>query len=268
MGFISDALQSGSVLLREGLEAILVIAALAAFLRKAGADGAIRWLYVGALGGILASLAAAAAFEAFFDGTHDDRIEAVVLVFAAAMMLYMSGWLFLRQNPAAWTADLKHAATSVGPRATLSMAMIAFLAVLREGAETALFLHATARTSSGWTLGILSGIGVAFVILILLVVAIVWLAVRLPLRPMFIATSAFLFLMGLKFIGAAIQECQEQVLLPVHPADLPRWLIDLGLNPSWEALSAQVLIAAVAFLGLLVMLRVRPAPMGQHGTIH
>ncbi|MDX2204737.1 MAG: FTR1 family protein [Hyphomicrobiaceae bacterium] len=259
MGFISDALQSGSVLLREGLEAILVIAALAAFLRKAGAGRAIAWLYAGALAGIVASLFAAAAFEAFFDGMHDDRIEAAVLIFAAAMMLYMSGWLYLRQDPAAWTSDLRHAATTIGPRATLSMATIAFLAVLREGAETALFLHAMARTSNGWTLGILTGMGVASLALVLLVIAIVWLAVRLPLRPMFLVTSAFLFVMGLKFVGAAIQECQEQVLLPVHPADVPRWLIDLGLNPSWEALSTQALIGTAALLGLLAAQRTRAA---------
>ncbi len=137
------------------------------------------------------------------------------------------------------------------------MAVIAFLAVLREGAETALFLHATARTSNGWTVGIIAGIAVAFLMLVLLVIAIVWLAVRLPLRPMFIATSAFLFVMGLKFIGAAIQECQEQVILPVHPADVPRWLIDLGINPSWEALSLQLVVAAAAALGLLAMQRAR-----------
>ncbi len=259
MNFLSEALQSGSVLVREGLEAILVIAALAAFLRKSGAERSIGWLYGGAIAGVVASLFVAALFEMFFGGVHDDRVEALVLVFAAVMMLYMSGWLFLRQNAAAWTAELKQKAGAIGTGATLSMAMIAFLAVLREGAETALFLHATARTASGWSAGIVTGIVVAFAILMLLVLAIVWLAVRLPLRPMFVVTSAFLFVMGLKFVGAAIQECQEQVLVPMHPADVPRWLIDLGLNPSWEALSAQLLIALVAALGVATTLRMRPA---------
>ncbi|MDP4376065.1 hypothetical protein QSH65_24750, partial [Escherichia coli] len=64
---------------------------------------------------------------------------------------------------------------------------------------------------------------------------------------------------GLKFIGAAIQECQEQVLLPMHPADVPHWLIDAGINPSWEALSMQLLVAAVAALGLLAMQKTRTA---------
>lgn len=259
MAFYTDAMQAMSVLLREGLEAILVIAALAAFLRKAGAERSVRWLYIGAVAGVLASIAAAAVFEAFFGGVHDDRVEAVVLIVAAGLMLYVSGWLYLKQDPAAWTADLKHAASAaIGTRTTLSLALIAFLAVLREGAETVLFLHAIVRTANGWTPGIIGGIAVASVLLVVLVIAIVWLAVRLPLRPMFIVTSAFLFVMGLRFIGAAVQECQEQLLLPVHPADVPRWLIDAGINPTWEALGVQLVVMAVAAVGLLVSQRMRP----------
>ena len=145
----------------------------------------------------------------------------------------------------------------------LSMALIAFLAVLREGAETALFLHATARAANGWNAGILAGMGGALVLLVGLVITIVWLAVRLPLRPMFLVTSAFLFVMGLKFIGAAIQEFQEQVMVPVHPADVPRWAIDLGVNPSWEALGTQLVVVAVAAVGLFAATRARPQPVAR-----
>lgn len=256
---LSEAMQSGSVLLREGLEAILVIAALAAFLRKAHAHAAVIWLYAGAIAGVMVSVILAAVFEAYFGGIHDDRVEAAILIVAAAMMLYMSGWLFLRQDPAGWTSELKEkAAAAIGARTMVSMALIAFLAVLREGAETALFLHATARAANGWSVGILTGMAVALALLVVLVIAIVWLAVRLPLRPMFVATSAFLFVMGLKFIGAAIQECQEQVIVPVHPADVPRWAIDLGINPSWEALGAQLVVLAMAAIGLFAATRARP----------
>ncbi len=104
--------------------------------------------------------------------------------------------------------------------------------------------------------------GTALVLLVVLVIAIVWLAVRLPLRPMFVVTSAFLFVMGLKFIGAAIQECQEQVMVPFHPADVPRWAIDLGINPSWEALGTQLVVVAIAGIGLLAATRMRPVQAG------
>lgn len=254
MTAFASALQSGSILLREGLEALLVIAALAAFLRKAEAGGFIKWLYTGAIAAIAASFAGAVVLELYFGGMHDDRIEAVVMAVAAVLMLYMSGWLFLKQNPAAWTSDLKGAAERAISRGTaLSMAAIAFLAVFREGAETVLFLHAAARTAGGWSVGLVGGIAAAAAILAVLFIAIEWLAVRLPLRPVFIATSAFLFVMGLRFVGAAIQECQEQVLVPVHGANLPQWLVDLGFNPSWEAIGTQVGVALIAIAGTLAL---------------
>jgi high-affinity iron transporter len=258
MNTISIAFQSGSILLREGLEAMLVIAALAAFLRKAGANEHLKWLYGGALVAIAASIGAAALLERYFGGMHDDRIEAVVMFVAAGLMLYMSGWLFLRQKPAAWTAELKQAADRAITRGTtISLAVLAFLSVFREGAEAVLFLHATARSTGGWGLGLMIGLVVAAAALVALFIVMQWLAYRLPLKPVFIATSAFLFVMGLRFIGLGIQECQEQVIVPVHSVSLPQWLIDVGLNPSWEAIGTQAVVGAIAVLSTLGLMRMR-----------
>ena len=105
MNEVSAALQSGLILLREGLEALLVIAALAAFLKRAGVPEKVKPLYLGAGLAILASFGAAVVFELFFGGEHNDFMEAGVMVIAAALMLYMSGWLFLRQDPKAWMAS-------------------------------------------------------------------------------------------------------------------------------------------------------------------
>jgi high-affinity iron transporter len=72
------------------------------------------------------------------------------------------------------------------------------------------------------------------------------LAMMLPLRPVFLVTSAFLFIMGLRFVGAALQELQERTVVSYTPATLPDWLVSLGFNPSWEAIGAQFAIAAIA----------------------
>ncbi len=85
------------------------------------------------------------------------------------------------------------------------------------------------------------------------------LAFKLPLKPVFIATSALLFIMGLRFIGPAIQECQEQVSFPVHSVPLPQGLIDIGLNPSWEAIGAQAAAGALAVLSTAWLMRLRVA---------
>jgi high-affinity iron transporter len=260
MNALSEALQSGSILLREGLEALLVIAALAGFLTRAGVPEKVKALYVGAGLAILASFAAAVVFELFFEGEHNDFVEAGVMVIAAVLMLYMSGWMYLKQDPKAWLGDLRRSAErALDSGATISLGLIAFLAVFREGGETILFLHALAKTSGGWTFGLIAGLVVAAVCLVAIFYAIEKLAVMLPLRPVFLVTSAFLFLMGLRFIGGAIQELQEQTVVPYTAAPIPHWLEQLGVNPTWEAIGAQLVIAAIAVASTLAMRLRQPA---------
>jgi high-affinity iron transporter len=260
MNALSEALQSGTILLREGLEALLVIAALAAFLNRAGFPEKVRSLYVGAGLAILASLGAAVVFELFFEGEHNDFVEAGVMVVAAVLMLYMSGWLYLKQDPKAWMSDLKRSAQrALDSGTTISLGLIAFLAVFREGGETVLFLHALAKTSGGWTFGLIAGLVVAAACLVAIFYVIEKLAVMLPLRPVFLVTSAFLFLMGLRFIGGAIQELQEQTVVSYTAAPVPHWLEQLGVNPTWEAIGTQLVIAAIAVASTLLLKFRRPS---------
>jgi high-affinity iron transporter len=259
---ISVALQSASILLREGVEAMLVIAALAAFVRRSGAVAELKAIYLGATLAILASVLAALVFDVYLGGAHDDRLEAIVMLLVSVLMLYMSGWLFLRQNPAAWSATLRHQAErAISAGTSFSLGSIAFLAVFREGGETVLFLHALARSSGGWNAGLGAGLLAALLGLLALYAAMQWLAFRLPLRPVFVLTSAFLFLMGLRFIGGAVQELQEQALLSYDDVTVPDWLVSLGINPTWEALAAQFAVAAIAVASMLAMYHRRPAGM-------
>jgi high-affinity iron transporter len=252
MNDFAAALQSGSILLREGLEAMLVIAALAAFLRRIGALRQVKELYLGAIAAVVASIGAAVVFEIYFNGAHDDRLEAAVMIIASGLMLYMSGWLFLRQDASSWQTHVQRSAEQAVSRGTvLSIALIAFLAVFREGAETLLFLHALAGSSGGWSRGLLVGIIGAAVCLIGIFATMQWVALRLPLRTFFLATSAFLFIMGLHLIGGAVQEFQEQLLIPYDMISAPEWIISLGINPTWEAMGAQLIVAAVAAVSML-----------------
>ncbi|MCB1384002.1 MAG: FTR1 family protein [Notoacmeibacter sp.] len=248
MTMTSAALESGLILFREGLEALLVISALAAFLNRAGLGTRVRHLYVGVALAVLASIAAAVAFEVFLGGAHDDRMEAIVMVVAALLMFYMSGWLFLKQDPRAWQATLRALADhAVSAGTTLSLVLIAFLAVFREGAETVLFLHAGATAADGWSYGFWAGLAGATACLALIWIAIDAFAARLPLRAIFLATSAFLFWMGLKFIGGAVKELQEMQLLAYDEMDLPAMIANSGINPTWEAIIPQLFIVGIAF---------------------
>ncbi len=246
------ALQSGAILLREGLEAILIVTALAAALRRGGSFVALTALYIGSFLAVLASIVAAFIFELYFDGAHNDFLEAIVMIVASALMIYMSGWLFLRQDPRAWKKEIDQTAQkALDSGAQWSLGLIAFLAVFREGAETVLFLQALAHSHSGWNPSLIAGLLAAFAALGAIYWAMQLLALRIPLRPLFMVTSAFLFVMGLRFIGGAIQELQEQTLVPVDVANVPDWAIFLGLNPSWEAIGTQLVIALIAVVSLV-----------------
>jgi high-affinity iron transporter len=243
--------QAAVILLREGLEALLVVAALAAYLSKAGASERLTALYAGAAVAVAASLVAAWLFQTLNDGAHNDILEAAVILAAAALMLYVSGWLLVRQDPRAWQAYLRQRADGALAKGTgLAIAMLAFLAVFREGAETVLFVYTLASTSGGWSAGLFAGLAAAAVGLVVLFFCINFVATRVPLRAVFLVTSAFLFVMAIKFIGDAITEFQEQLLVPSDPVMSMAWLLDIGFNPTLEALAAQgavIVLAVISF---------------------
>lgn len=247
----SSFFEAATILLREGLEAMLVIAALAAYLTKVGAGEKLSALYAGAGAAVMASIAAAWVFEQFYGGAHNDLMEGCVILLSAGLMFYVSGWLFVKQDPRQWQAYLKTHTDRVVAGGTLyAVATLAFLAVFREGAETVLFLHALSKTSGGWGPSLIAGVLAASVILVGLYAIISQTTRRLPLRAVFLVTSGFLFLMGLKFIGQGLQEFQEQALVPFDVAPGADTLSWLGLNPTWEALGLQILVLAVAILGV------------------
>lgn len=235
---------------------MLVIAALAAYLDKAGARSRLPALYGGALLAIVASLIAAFLFAMYNNGDHNDLVEGITMLIAAALMLYVSGWLLVRQDPAAYQRMLKEQADAALAKSTgFAVAALAFLAVFREGAETVLFVHALAKTAGGYSFELIAGLLAAAALLVVIYYFINIIARRIPLRPLFIITSAFLFVMALKFIGQAMQEFQEQQFVSFTPINNSAWMENIGLNPTWEAVSAQLAVVVLAVLTYLILSR-------------
>ena len=106
----SAFIQAAVILLREGLEAMLVIAALAGYLTRSGAGHRIQALYGGALAAVAASIVAAWLFAVLNSGEHSDIMEGIIILFAAGLMLYVSGWLMVKQDPRGWQDYLAHKA--------------------------------------------------------------------------------------------------------------------------------------------------------------
>jgi high-affinity iron transporter len=243
----SAFIQAAVILLREGLEAMLVIAALAGYLTKAGSSHRIQALYGGALAAVGASIIAAWLFAVLNSGEHSDVLEGIIILVAASLMLYVSGWLMVKQDPRGWQDYLANKADSALAQDTVwAVAALAFLAVFREGAETVLFINALATTEGGWSVSLFAGLGAATIGLVVLFYFINMIAQKIPLRRLFIITSAFLFAMAIKFIGEAVQEFQEQAIIPVTEVKGSGFLGAIGLNPSMEALSIQLLVILFA----------------------
>lgn len=235
---------------------MLVIAALAGYLRKVGGSHRVKALYAGALAAVGASIIAAWLFAVLNSGEHSDVLEGCVILVAAGLMLYVSGWLMVKQDPRGWQDYLATKADNALAQDTAwAVGLLAFLAVFREGAETVLFVNALAVTEGGWSAGLFAGLVAATAGLAVLFYFINLIAQKLPLRPLFIVTSAFLFFMGIKFIGEAIQEFQEQSLVTVTDMKGAGWLQSLGLNPTVEALSAQVLVILFALATFSIVQR-------------
>src|ERR1700709_87039 len=233
----SAFIQAAVILLREGLEAMLVIAALAGYLTKAGAGHRINALYGGALAAMGASIVTAWLFAVLNSGEHSDVLEGIIIRIAAGLMLYVSGWLMVKQDPRGWQDYLAHKAdNALAQDTTWAVAALAFLAVFREGAETVLFINALASAEGGWSAGLFAGLGVATAGLVVLFYFINLIAQKIPLRPLFIITSAFLFAMVVKFFGEAGQAFQEQQILPFTHLKSVKWVLAARLHPSLDAL--------------------------------
>ena len=249
---------AASILLREGLEALLIVAALLAVVRRSGERRQQTWVWGGVAAGLLASLAVAVALTVIFrglaTGSNRETLEGITALVAAGMLFYVSYWLHRKSHLGAWQGYL-HAKTSaaLATGRVFSLGLLAFLAVFREGAETVLFYAGMAASIQPQDL--LLGLSLATLVLIVLGVLVLHLGVRIPMRPFFLVTSALVFYLGFKFIGTGIHALQVAEVLPASPTPFLLNVDLLGLFPTWETLIPQLLVLVAAAVVVLVTSR-------------
>ncbi|MDY7991762.1 FTR1 family protein [Paenibacillus polymyxa] len=233
------------ILLREGLEAILVLAALLAYAKKSGEAVAGRWIWAGAgtglvLSGILAvlftTLVAAAA-----SGSMRELLEGVTGLVAVVLMLTVGSWLHSKSNAAAWNRFVENSVGNALARGSLwSLFAVSALAILREGAETAIFYIGMAPAIE--TSQLLLGISSATVVLIILAFAIIKFSVRLPIRAFFLTATVLIYYLVFRFLGESIHSLQVAGKLPGHTASSLPSISWLGMYPTWETFVPQIAV--------------------------
>ena len=237
------------ILLREGLEAVLVLAAILALLIKAGRRDALPYVHAGwvaalALGGCTWFVAS---YVIALSGSTREVTEGVTALVAAVLLVYMGFWMHNKIYADRWRTFLQdQLSDALSARTMWALALVSFLAVYREAFETVFFYQALWTQAAPAYAPVLGGLLAAAVALIILGWLILRGSIRLPLGLFFGATSVLLVLLAVIFVGKGIAALQEAGALPVDPVNFPS-IPALGLYPNLLGLVLQtVLILIIA----------------------
>ena len=251
-------LQAFLILLREGIEAILVLVGIIAYLGRAGHEKELSTVYNWAIAGIIMSFVTAYLFVEVLDnttttGSGREIIEGCTALFAVLVLLGTSAWMGGKSNAKAWKSYIdKQVQLTLSTGKSRALGAAVFLAVYREGAEVILFYQALFNNAVGDVDMIWAGFVTACVALALIFFLMQRGALRIPIGPFFKVTSAFMFILAVTFLGGGLKELQEADVISTSVIEaVPVPSIDLlGLYPTYETIVPQILLilAAVAMV--------------------
>ena len=232
------------ILLREGLEAILVLAALISMLVKTGRRKDLRYIHLGWVSALVMGLGTwyMANGVLAITGAGRELTEGVTALIAAGMLLYVGFWLHNQTNAQQWQQYVRTKVTaSLSTGAIWGLCLIAFFAVYREVFETVLFYQSLWVGAQGEDErnGIVGGLALGAVILGILAWLIMRYSVRLPLKAFFQVNMVLMFLLALVLAGKGIAAIQEAGSFPIDPVNIPQIPL-LGIYPSWESIGVQL----------------------------
>ena len=233
------------IIVREGLEAILVLAGMAAFLKRTGRGEGLKWLHGGWIGaialGVFTWWIATALIEV--SGAQREVTEGVTALLASAVLLYVGFWLHSKSAGQRWNAFIKSQVSGALGKGTLwGLSAISFLAVYREVFETVLFYQAL--IAQGAATAVLSGFAVGCAVLVALSLLIVRFSAKLPLGIFFGVSSVLLALMAVVFAGQGVAALQAAGKLPSDPVNFPTLPL-LGIYPNAQGLLLQLVLVGL-----------------------
>ncbi len=269
-GFAAPALAFGfsfTILFREGLEAVLLIAVLLGSLEAARAANYRRplaWGVIGAVGATAVTFGLAT-FVIDIAPVNREVLEAVTALLAVAVLFGVSFWLVSRLEQRRWMEFMRaRTASAVAAGGALAFAGLGFTAVYREGFETVLFYQALTLFAEGLILWIALGAAAAALALVGVGYAIFGLGRKLPLKPLLIGGVSVLLLLSVAFAGNAVRSLQEVDVMDASPieggwARLPVFLAELtGIHPTTQGIAVQIALLAVYALGAAYVFAWRP----------
>ncbi|NIK72052.1 FTR1 family protein [Paenibacillus sp. BK720] len=257
------AWDAGMILLREGLEAILVLAALLAYLKRTDNQSKNVWVWSGVWTGLLLSIALAVLLTTVIAeataGSAREAMEGITGLVSVLLMLSVGNWLHKKSNLQAWNKFIDDRMGNALAKGSLwSLFIVSGLAILREGAETTIFYIGMAGSID--PVQMILGIGVTFLLLLIIGFAIIRFSAKLPIRPFFLTASALIYYLVVRFLGESIHSLQVASWLPAHSSDSLAAIGFLGVYPTWETTIPQLFVLAVILTRIgIVQLRKVPA---------
>lgn len=242
---------SALIILREGLEAALILAAIIAMLKVMGATEIIRYIHLGWICALIAGGLTWLATETLLtlSGRHRESMEGFISVFAAIALFYVGYWLHTRSEVRKWRDFIEQKVRAgISTRRIVGLTGISFFAVYREAFEVVLFYQALWLQNEGNHGPIVWGLAGGLAALILAAFAILKLGLRMPLKYFFGATGTLLYIMAFIFAGNGVKELQAALWVSTTPLSFPSQIPILGIYPTVETLAAQgaMVIAFVA----------------------
>ena len=261
-GKVAVFLGSLTIILREGLEAILIVGAIAAYLRKSGNTQGLKPVYGGALIAVACSFAMAGLLSYIKSQNAEaamsqEIIEGVAALTAVAVLFYVSNWMVSKSESAVWSAYIeKQVASSVTRGSIFALAFTSWLAVFREGAEVILFYQPLMQESSATA--VWAGFILGCILLVGVWILIHFVSVKLPLKPFFMASSILMAFMSICFLGAGIKELIEGGVINASYHDwfpINDTLGMLGLYPLYETLIPQAILLVITVITFVIWIR-------------
>lgn len=239
------------ILLREGVEALLIVMALVTTLKAAKMKKGLKWVYTGAVMGILASLAIAVLLQFLFpavsSGSNREIIEGAVGIFAVLMMILVGIWLHSKSSIKKWNDFMESqmkAVTATG--SFISMFALSFLAVFREGAETILFYAGIyPRIDKA---GFFLGIGLALLVLFVLALVMNKASAYFEPHRIFLILTWLIYALAFKMLGVSIHALQLTNILPSHLINGFPSIDWAGIYPSLEVVTCQLIFVVIVLI--------------------
>jgi high-affinity iron transporter len=229
------------VIVREGFEATVIIAALLAVLKKRKETSRARFVHAGWVTALAVGAVVFTVGRKVLAGAMNERLEGCLALVAVAMLLHAALWLNARSTTRKTMGALRDRTRGALDRGALALFGIAFLAMFRESFETAVFLEALSIDAPS---AVVWGAGVGVVLLVALVFAVGRAGVRLPMQALFKVSTVVLLATAVVLLGEGLHSFEEVGILPSLPMAFPR-IEFLGIYPDRIGVFAQLALAAV-----------------------